>query len=147
MNESTPGNLPEAILGKFGSGSVNSGRPRRALRPADPLQALRSTTEFRATAGTREQRGVSTEHARRPPSGAGGSRAGENAQPPRHPGPGCLGTRLRVLYARLRDASIAPSSQMLCLRVSGITNRAMRNMTAGTAMGYASAQPRLPVFR
>ncbi len=30
---------------------------------------------------------------------------------------------------------MAPSSQMLCLRVSGITKMAMRNMTAGTTMG------------
>ena len=37
--------------------------------------------------------------------------------------------------ARLRLASMAPSSQMLCLRVSGITKMAMRNMMAGTAMG------------
>ena len=40
-------------------------------------------------------------------------------------------------YARLarRDASIAPSSQMLCLRVSGITKMAIRNMINGTPMG------------
>ncbi len=40
-----------------------------------------------------------------------------------------------TVYARLRAASIAPSSQMLCLRVSGITKMAIRNMTAGSAMG------------
>jgi hypothetical protein len=44
------------------------------------------------------------------------------------------GSGIRV-YARLRLASIAPSSQMLCLRVSGITKIAIRNMTAGTTMG------------
>src|SRR5215470_17328961 len=50
-------------------------------------------------------------------------------------------------HARARVASMAPSSQMLCLRVSGITKMAMRNMIAGTAMGYTSAQPTLPVER
>ena len=38
-------------------------------------------------------------------------------------------------HARLRAASMAPSSQMLCLRVSGITKTAIRNMTAGTMIG------------
>src|SRR5260370_857281 len=37
--------------------------------------------------------------------------------------------------------------QMLILRVSGIRNRASTNMIAGNPMGYASAQPRLPVDR
>lgn len=39
----------------------------------------------------------------------------------------------RRAYARV--ASIAPSSQMLCFRVSGIAKSAMRNMTAGSPMG------------
>ena len=39
----------------------------------------------------------------------------------------------RRAYARI--ASIAPSSQMLCFRVSGITKSAMRNMIAGSPMG------------
>ena len=43
--------------------------------------------------------------------------------------------RIGRLSARLRVASIAPSSQMLCLRVSGITKMAIRNMIAGIAMG------------
>jgi len=38
-------------------------------------------------------------------------------------------------FALTRVASIAPSSQMLCLRVSGIRKIAIRNITAGTAMG------------
>jgi hypothetical protein len=38
-------------------------------------------------------------------------------------------------FARARLASIAPSSQMLCLRVSGITKIAIRNITAGTTIG------------
>ena len=33
---------------------------------------------------------------------------------------------------------------MLILRVSGIRNRLSRNATAGTMMGYISAEPRLP---
>src|SRR5207302_3172110 len=41
--------------------------------------------------------------------------------------------RLDRLAGRLvRLASIAPSSQMLCLRVSGMTKTAIRNITAGT---------------
>jgi IS1 transposase len=48
-------------------------------------------------------------------------------------------------YARV--ASIAPSSQMLCLRVSGMTKMAIRNMINGSPMGYASAHPRLFVDR
>ena len=48
-------------------------------------------------------------------------------------------------YARV--ASIAPSSQMLCWRVSGMTKRAIRHMSNGSPMGYASAHPRLFVDR
>jgi hypothetical protein len=48
-------------------------------------------------------------------------------------------------YARV--ASIAPSSQMLFLRVSGMTKMAIRNMINGSPMGYASAHPRLFVDR
>ena len=53
-----------------------------------------------------------------------------------------FGRRVRAFVARQarpRAASIAPSSQMLCLRVSGITKTAMRNMIAGTTMGYVNA--------
>ncbi len=56
-----------------------------------------------------------------------GSRGG--TCPPRH------GSAGRRSYPRARTASMAPSSQMLCLRVSGITKMAIRNMTAGTTMG------------
>src|SRR3989442_9246053 len=60
------------------------------------------------------------------------------------PAPGACA---ETVYARLRAASMAPSSQMLCFRVSGITKIAMRNMMAGTAMGEISAYPTLPVER
>src|SRR5207249_4655193 len=53
----------------------------------------------------------------------------------------------RCAHARERDTSIAPSSQMLCLRVSGTTKMAMRNMTAGTTIGQIRAYPTLPVER
>ena len=48
-------------------------------------------------------------------------------------------------YARV--ASIAPSSQMLYLCVSGMTKMAIRNMSNGSPMGYASAHPTLCVDR
>jgi hypothetical protein len=55
--------------------------------------------------------------------------------------------RSRPRYALCDDwCRVAdPSAQMLFFRVSGIRNTASTNMTAGSAMGYASAQPRLPV--
>ena len=59
----------------------------------------------------------------------------EDLRPPRRDPTGRSGEAETTGYARLRAASIAPSSQMLCLRVSGITKMAIRNMTAGTTMG------------
>ena len=147
MNESTPGNLPEAILGKFGSGSVNSGRPRRALRPADPLQALPFYDGIPGNRGDSGTAGCVDGTYETTTLGSWRVARRRESPAPEAPRAGVPRDSAPSAYARLRDASIAPSSQMLCLRVSGITNRAMRNMTAGTAMGYTSAQPRLPVLR
>ena len=58
-----------------------------------------------------------------------------------------LGPWTRISGAHVRVASIAPSSQMLCWRVSGMTKRAIRNMINGSPMGYANAHPTLFVDR
>ena len=147
MNASTPGNLPEAVLGKFGSGSVNSGRPRRALRTGGPGASAAVYDGILGNCGDSGTAGCVDGTCEATTLGSWRVARPRESPAPEAPRAGVPREEAPSAYARLRDASIAPSSQMLCLRVSGITNRAMRNMTAGTAMGYTSAQPRLPVFR
>src|SRR5205807_6363858 len=123
-------------------------RPRR-LGPRPRRDRLRD-----APAGPRDPSGAPPPaprasgrgwlNSRAPPTSVTpGPRASEDR--PRRPA-----TRARRSGTALRPqarAGRASSVQMLILRVSGIKNRASTNMIAGSPIGYASAQPRLPVDR
>src|SRR5205807_9596080 len=76
-----------------------------------------------------------------------GAQASEHPPRPAERAPAGRAHQKTALRLQTRAGRASSGAQMLILRVSGIRNRASTNMIAGSPMGYASAQPRLPVDR